>query len=501
VSRAFSKTFRYTGTTSVSYQRNVGEHEISGALYTEIIQSKSEGFSYNGYGLVGPFKNEAGITPGTPTNGYIPNVLGSATQNSLLSYFFDGTYGYKRKYYLNLGARRDGSSRLSKDKEWANFGQVGLGWIISEENFMKNFDWLNSLKLKASYGTVGSQGIGNFSTRELYDPTVYNGVGGLALSNLATPLTWERKVMFNTGIEFTTIGGRLGGTIEVYNNITKDLFLDRQLSRTSGFQSITNNLGRMENQGIEISFNADLIKTKDFTLSVEANYTYNKNKLLDQHGQQDNITGLFINRVGEQANSLYLVRYAGVDPQTGDALYYKKDGKTTTNIYDPDDRVILGTVDPPNFGGFGTTINYKGIGLDVLFSYAYGALTYNNDRLNVENSIYWYSNLAKSMLREWQQPGDITDIPSAFSDLHAETSRFVEKTDYLRLRNVMLSYSLPKSLLEKWKLRNIRVFAQGQNLFVWHNFQGYDPEVVTGILGGAQYPQLKTITFGLNLGL
>jgi hypothetical protein len=105
------------------------------------------------------------------------------------------------------------------------------------------------------------------------------------------------------------------------------------------------------------------------------------------------------------------------------------------------------------------------------------------------------------MLREWQQPGDITDIPSAFSDLHAETSRFVEKTDYLRLRNVMLSYSLPKSLLEKWKLRNIRVFAQGQNLFVWHNFQGYDPEVVTGILGGAQYPQLKTITFGLNLGL
>jgi hypothetical protein len=182
-------------------------------------------------------------------------------------------------------------------------------------------------------------------------------------------------------------------------------------------------------------------------------------------------------------------------------LYYKKDGKTTTNIYDPDDRVILGTVDPPNFGGFGTTINYKGIGLDVLFSYAYGALTYNNDRLNVENSIYWYSNLAKSMLREWQQPGDITDIPSAFSDLHAETSRFVEKTDYLRLRNVMLSYSLPKSLLDKWKLRNIRVFAQGQNLFVWHNFQGYDPEVVTGILGGAQYPQLKTITFGLNLGL
>lgn len=501
VDRAYSKTFRYTGTTSVGYNRTIGDHEFNGALYTEIIQSKSENFGFSGFGLVGPFKNEAGITPGTATNGYIPTVGGSATESSLLSYFFDGIYGYKRKYYLNFGARRDGSSRLSEDRRWANFGQVGASWIMSEENFMKNFDWLNSLKLKASYGTVGSQGIGNFATRELYGPTVYNGVGGLALANLATPLTWERKVMFNTGIEFTTWSGRAGGTIEYYNNTTKDLFLDRQLSRTSGFQSITNNLGKMQNQGIEVSFNVDVVKTKDFTLSIEGNFTYNKNKLLDQHGQQDNITGLFINRVGERANSLYLVRYAGVDPQNGDALYFKADGKTTTNIYDPADRVILGTVDPPYFGGFGTTITYKGIALDVLFSYAYGALAYNNDRLNVENSIYWYSNLAASMLREWQKPGDITDIPSAFNDLHAETSRFVEKTDYLRLRNVMLSYTLPKSLMDKAKLRNVRVFAQGQNLYVWHNFLGYDPEITTGILGGAQYPQLKTVTFGLSLGL
>jgi hypothetical protein len=307
--------------------------------------------------------------------------------------------------------------------------------------------------------------------------------------------------MLNTGIEFTTFGGRFGGTIEFYDNRTKDLFLDRQLSRTSGFQSITNNLGEMQNKGIEVSFNADVIRSKDFTWSVEANYTRNNNKLLDQHGQQDNINGLFINRVGEATNSLYVVKYAGVDPQTGDALYYEKDGKTTTNIYDPDDRVLIGVIDPPNFGGFGTTLNYKGIALDVLFSYAWGAQSYNNDRLNVENSIYWYSNLAASMLREWQQPGDITDIPSPFNDLHAETTRFVEKNDYLRLRNVMLSYTLPKSLMDKWKLRNVRVFAQGQNLHVWHNFLGYDPEVTTGILGGSQYPQLKTVTFGLNLGL
>ena len=499
VDRSFSRTFRYTGTTSLSYQRTVGEHEFNVALYNEIIQRKIENFLFGGYGLVGPFKNEAGITPGTPTNGYIPTVGGGGTESSLLSYFIDGTYGFRKKYYLNFGARRDGSSRLAKDRQWANFGQLGAGWIVTED-FFKGLDWLNSLKLKASYGTVGSQGIGDFSTRELYDPTVYNGVGGLVLSNLETPLTWERKVMFNTGIEFTTFAGRLGGTVEFYNNITKDLFLDRQLSRTSGFQSITNNLGKMQNQGIEVSFNAEVIRTKDFSWSVEANYTHNKNKLLDQHGQQDNITGLFINRVGQPINTLYLVKYAGVDQQTGEALYFKPDGKTTTNVYDPDDRVLVGPIDPPNFGGFGTTLNYKGVMLDVLFSYAWGAQSYNNDRLNVENPIYWYSNLSAAMLREWQVPGDITDIPSAFNDLHSETTRFVEKNDYLRLRNVMLSYTLPKKLMDKWRLRNVRVFAQGQNLYVWHNFQGYDPEIVTGILGGAQYPQLKTVTFGINLG-
>jgi TonB-linked SusC/RagA family outer membrane protein len=502
VSRAYAKTFRYTGTTSVTYQRTIGEHEINASLFNEIIQAKSENFAFNGYGLVGPFKNEAGITPGTPTNGYIPAVGGGGSENSLLSYFIDAVYGFRRKYYINAGARRDGSSRLSEDERWANFGQLGVSWMISEEDFLeKTRGWLNSLKLKASYGSVGSQGVGDFAPRELYGPTVYNGTGGLVLINLPRTLTWERKVMFNAGIEFTMFAGRLGGTIEVYNNTTKDLFLDRQLSRTSGFQSITNNLGKLQNRGIEISLSGDVVRTRDFRWTLEGNYTYNKNSLLDQAGQEDNINDVFINRVGEPINSFYVVRYAGVDPQNGDALYYKKDGKTTTNVYDPDDRVIAGLSDPPHFGGLTTTWTYKGVSLDVLFSYAIGGYAFNSARIDVENPIYWYSNLARSMLREWQNPGDITDIPSPFNDLHAETTRFLEKTDYLRLRNVMLSYNLPASILNKIKIRSARVFAQGQNLYVWHNFLGYDPEIVTGVLAGAHYPQLKTVTFGLNLGL
>ncbi len=502
VDRAWAKTFRYTGTTSLSYHRVFDVHDVNVALFNEIIQAKSENFGFTGFGLTGPFKNEAGITPGSPSNGYIPVVAGSATESALLSWFIDGNYGYNRKYYFNFAARRDGSSRLSKDQQWANFGSVGLSWIISEENFMSGTDnWLNSLKYKISYGSVGSQGIGNFASRELLSPAVYTGRIGLVLTNLERSLTWERKLIFNTGLEFTTFKGRLGGTVEFYKATTKDLFLDRQLSRTSGFQSITNNLGQLQNSGVEVSLNADIIKSKNFTWTIDGNITYNKNQLTDQHGQDENVSGITINKVGSAINSLYLVRYAGVDPNTGEALYWMKDGKNTTTVYDPDDRVLAGVSDPPYYGGVTNTFSYRGISLSVLFTYAWGNFIYNNDRVQVENPIYWYSNLSKSMLREWQMPGDITDVPSSFNNFQQLTTRFVEKGDFLRLRNVMISYDLPGKWMDKAKIRTARVFAQGQNLHVWDNFQGYDPEVLGGALGGGQYPQLTTITFGLTLGL
>ena len=503
LARAYARTFRYTGTTSLTYQKNFGDHDINVSAFNEIIQSKSESFGFTGFGLVGPFRNEAGITPGTPTNGFIPTVAGTATENGLLSWFADGTYGYKKKYYISAGFRRDGSSRFGSENKYANFYNVGGSWIVSEEEFLKTqTKWLDELKLRASYGTVGNQlGIGNYASRELLNATVYNGVGGLVLGQLPNAqLKWETKQMFNVGIDFRVLRNRVIGTVEYYNNKTVDLFLDRQLSRTSGFASITTNLGKLQNQGIEVSLSADVITGKDFNWSLNANYTYNKNKILDQAGQDENVNGLFINKVGERANSLYLVRYSGVDPATGDALYLKKDG-STTNIYDPSDAVIVGTVDPPQFGGFGTDINWKGIGLNALFTYTIGGVIYNNDRFNVEFPGYWFSRVASSLLREWQKPGDITDIPSPFNDFHGETTRFLEKTDHLRLRNVTLSYTLPKTVLQRMKITNLRIFVQGQNLKVWHNFQGWDPEITTGILGGAQYPQLKTITFGLNLGL
>jgi hypothetical protein len=255
----------------------------------------------------------------------------------------------------------------------------------------------------------------------------------------------------------------------------------------------------MRNRGYEVSFTGAVIDRPNFKWELNANITYNKNEVLSLVGDQNEfIDGDFITRVGEPINSLYLVRYAGVDPSTGDALYLNTEGETT-NQYNPADRVILGTTDAPIYGGFGTTFTYNGFRLDALFSYVAGNDLYNNDRNNIENPAYLFDNLSKVMINEWRTPGQITDIPSADNPFFSGTSRFVESGDFIRLRNVNLSYSLPVNLIESLKIASLRVFVQGQNLLTFTDFRGFDPEL-SGNLIGSQYPALRTVTVGVNVG-
>ncbi|MFD2035838.1 SusC/RagA family TonB-linked outer membrane protein [Belliella marina] len=502
--RGFARNFRYTGTTSVSYRKQINvDNEFSVSLYNEVIENDSTQFGFTGYGLVGPFQNEAGITPGNPLNGYIPNVRGNGGQNALISYFADATYGYKGRYFLSGGIRRDGSSRFGANNKYATFGSIGLSWIISDEEFMQSLkgNFFNEMKLKASYGTVGNQeGIGNFDSRELFGRSIYNGIGGIGLIGLPNPaLRWEKQKMFNVGLEFALANGRINGILEYYNNVTDDLFLNRQLSRTSGFTSQNTNIGSMGNRGYEISFIGKIIDRPDFKWELNANLTYNQNEVLSLvGGQQEFIEGDFITRVGEPINSLYLVRYAGVDPANGDALYLNAENELT-NQYNPADRVILGTTDAPLFGGFGTSVTYKGLRFDALFSYVAGNDLYNNDRNNIENPGYLFDNLSRVMINEWRTPGQITDIPAADNAFFSGTSRFVESGDFIRLRNVNLSYALPSSLTESLKIASLRVFVQGQNLLTFTDFRGFDPEL-SGNLIGSQYPALRTVTLGVNVG-
>ncbi|MFS0489535.1 SusC/RagA family TonB-linked outer membrane protein [Leadbetterella byssophila] len=502
--RAYAKQFRYTGTTSLRYTVPMPElHNLSVGVFNEVVKTTSNSFNFTGYGLGGAFNNEAGITPGNSTNGFIPSVGGSGTANALLSYFGDVKYSYKNRYFLELNGRRDGSSRFGDNKKWANFGSVGLSWIVSDEAFFSGLkSTFNELKYKISYGSSGNQaGIGDFQSRELYSRSVYAGVGGLVQSQLANPdLQWERKSVFNTGIELSTFNGRLSVTAEYYNSITSDLFLNQQLSRTTGYSSLVSNIGSLQNSGFEFFVDGDVIRTKSFRWALNASLTANKNKVKSLiGGETEIISGNFINRIGEPMNSLYVVEYAGVNPANGNPLYINSEG-VAGEAYSPNFRKIVGTSEVPFFGGFGTAISYKGIAVDAFFSFVSGNKIFNNDRANVENPAYLYDNLSKELTTFWRKEGDITNIPRPGATFRSATTRFVEDGDFLRLRNLNVSYTLPSALVNSWKLSTIRVFAQGQNLFTWTKFLGFDPEMSTTSLTGAQYPALRTITFGLNVG-
>jgi TonB-linked SusC/RagA family outer membrane protein len=505
--RGNDRFFRYTGTTSVSYATEVaGDHTLNVSLFNEVVKAKSRNFQFTGYGLGGPFENESGITPGTNTNGFIPNVGGGGSENALLSYFTDIRYGFRNRYFVNIGARRDGSSRFGADRQWANFGSVGASWIVSDEPFMAGLKnrVFNELKFKISYGSAGNQeGINAFESRELFSRAIYNGIAGLSQVQLENPsLQWERKTTFNTGIELSTLKGRLRAGAEFYNSITSDLFLNRQLSRTTGFGAQISNVGKLQNRGVEFSLDGDLVNTKNFSWRANVSLTYNQNRIKELlNGEQEIIGGITINRVGETMNSIYLVKYAGVNPANGNPQFYDLDGKVT-DTWSPDLRQIVGSMEAPFFGGFGTAVNFKGFELSAFFSFVKGNELYNNDRNNVENPSYLWDNLSRDLLNEWRTPGQITNIisPTANFDEVSESTHFVESGDFLRFRNASISYTLPTKWTSVAKMRNARLFVQGQNLATWTDFLGYDPEVTGGILQGAQYPALRTITFGLNVG-
>jgi hypothetical protein len=253
----------------------------------------------------------------------------------------------------------------------------------------------------------------------------------------------------------------------------------------------------------------DVIKTRDFMWTLQGNITYNKNRVVEL--PQDSIaTGITFLAENHPVNSLYLVRYAGVDPATGNSLYQKRDGSTTP-VYSVNDRVYVGTSDAPWFGGLSTTFSYKGLDLSAQVNFFLDRVLYNNDMNNVTNPTYYFDNMSVHVLREWKKPGDITDVPrpgasavtatgAPSNPYQSATTRFVEDGSFWRLRNVTLGYTLPTSITSKVKLRSARLFVQGQNWWTKTKYQSFDPEMTGTQLVGAQYPSLVQTTFGLSIG-
>jgi TonB-linked SusC/RagA family outer membrane protein len=517
--QGLTKLFRSTITNYLSYKRQFGsalQHNLSAAIYHETVRTRSEGFGYRAFGLLNPFRNAAGLVAGTATNGFIPQIdnIVYSPDNGIVSFFTIADYTYRDKFILGGSVRRDGSSRLSKENRWVTYGGISGAYILSEENFIKKIAPISFLKVKASYGTVGNQeGIGDFPYLQHYSSGTFGGGSSLGLASFGNKnLKWETRSTFNTGVEFALFNNRISAGVEFYNSITKNLFFNLTTPATSGGPgSVLGNAGSMRNRGIEVTADLAVIRSKNFSWNIIANYSVNRNQVLSLPEDQDFqlYKSFQILQVGKPLNSFYLVPFLGVDPQTGRAIYLKKDGKTKTNDYDPNDRVTMSTSDAPFNGGITNNLRFKNLSLSFFWVFSYGNYIYNAALINVEYPGYAMAGFSARALNAWTTPGQITNFPSLSDPFEDKTTRYLENDKFWRLRNVMVSYNLPVRWCSKLGIASAKLFAQGQNLATIYDVLALDPEVSTinsnldenssADITGAQYPPLKSVTFGLSV--
>ena len=449
------------------------------------------------------------------------DATSTASEFSFLSYFLRANYKFNNKYLVALSGRYDGSSRFGENNRYGFFPAASVGWIMSEERFLENSKWLNFLKLKASYGLTGNAEIGNFAARGLYSGDgAYGGQAGQRPTQIPNPdLKWETTKGYDIGIEASILNNRIGFEVDYYQRNTQDLLLDVEVPGTSGFATQLRNIGNLKNKGIEFTINTVNINTKSFRWTSSLNFSANKNEITNLGGQ---VLGGDVNKAKEGASLgvFYTREFAGADPDNGDAIYYlntpKADGtldRTTTNDYNAAAEVIVGDPNPDFIYGFSNNLTYKGIDLDILLQGVQGNQVYNGGGQYMSASgSNGFDNQSVDQLAAWDKPGDITMVPEArmfYANGTNASSRYISDGSYLRVKAVTLGYNLPASVIKKMKIEKARIYIRAQNLFTITNYKGWDPEVnadfqVSNINQGQDFysaPQLKTIVFGITLGL
>ncbi|MBO9731935.1 MAG: TonB-dependent receptor [Chitinophaga sp.] len=436
----------------------------------------------------------------------------TAQRYTFLSYFGRATYAYKEKYLASVSLRSDGSSRFGPNSRYGWFPAASLGWVASQEDFLKDNKTLNFLKLRVSYGTTGNAEIGENRYLTLLQPTSYPQLPGYRPYQMGNPnLKWEKTKQFDVGVEFGLFDNRLSGEIDYYNKQTSDLLLQANLPYTSGYDFQYLNIGNMENKGVEILLNSININSRNFKWNTSLNVSYNKNRVKDIKGQIIESSGGEQRAVeGQPIGVFYMAKFAGVDPQTGDALYLDAAGKTTSD-FSKAERMVVGKSNPDWTGGLTNTFSAYGFDLSAFFSFVQGNSIYNRAGVYQDNGFAGgYDNQLTNVLKRWQKPGDITNVPRLsyfYADGGASTanSRWIFDGSYIRLKSLTLGYTLPKSAINALKISSLRVYVAGYNLWTKTKYFG-DPEINSDVLGniagGIDYytiPQAKQITLGVNV--
>jgi TonB-linked SusC/RagA family outer membrane protein len=442
---------------------------------------------------------------------------GARTDYSFLSTLSILQLNYKSKYSLSGSVRRDGSSRFGSDHKFGTFWSVGGAWNVEQEKFMENVNFVNSLKIRGSYGENGNSDFGNYTWQGTYIFSAnYNQLPGSAPNNVSNPnLTWEINKPLDVGIDLSILKNRIILTADWYDRKTSNLLLNDPLSLTSGFYSTTTglatvaaNVGSMENKGWEFQLDAIPVKTKDFSWDITFNIALNKNKITSLRNNADIVSFPFVRRVGEDFQSIYTPLWAGVDPANGNPLWYTDATKkqTTTNVTLAQ-KAIIGSASPKGFGSLSTTLNYKGFSLDAQFNYQYGNMVYDQwGFISWSDGFNPQLNKIQKQMQRWQKPGDITDIPKyvygGASNSNAESSRWYYKGDFVRLRDLTLSYTVPKKVTDRVKIENARVYVRGSNLWTkaFDKNITFDPEQQINGVNDLQVLIQRTISVGLTLG-
>jgi TonB-linked SusC/RagA family outer membrane protein len=495
-----AKTIDWNSQHRLNYQKTIKEHDFSALLGAEVESDDASSGSLIGYGFEDDYMRNPSYAQRTDS------TVGGSRKNSL-SYYGQFRYTLSNKYSLLGSFRRDGSSDFGSDVKWATFNSIGASWTISNEKFwdIKEIDFA---KLKLSYGSNGNSRFGAYRAKGLYrfiETDRYNGQPGAVMYTGENPaLSWETTYIVNGGLSLGLFN-RISMEIEYYRNVTKDMLDKIEVTRTTGFTSIDQNIGSVKNSGIEMNLVTQNIQNKNFEWSTKFNIARNTNKILKLNNDNVKVLDKTIRMVGEDANAYYLVRWAGVDPRDGGPLWYDARGNIT-KTFDLANRVVVGTTTPDFFGGMTNTFQYKDFSLSSLLIYNVGGYAFSVLQRNAESDgrNLAAQNQSRNLLDRWREPGDLTIIPKTVLGENADnarnSTRFLHKKTSLRLQNISLNYNLPKKLIRRASLERVNVYVQADNVGFWTPYRtkkdyndyrnSFDP-----------FPQPLVLSFGLNVSL
>ena len=517
------RDFSFNGNGFVRYSNIFADkHRVTASAFTEYFYRNIQnmGFAQSGLnpkflGSSAGFTDGATLIDGVPV--FVPGVTSTEIEFALFSYFGNVTYDYDGRFGLDLTVRRDGTSRFQEDNRFGTFFSVGGRWNVDQESFMENADWVSSLKLRASYGQTGNQGVGGFyqAFQAVAGGNGYQNQSQLSPAGFVDEeIVWETTTQTNIGFDFGFWNNRLTGALDFYHKRTDDLFFGKNISPAgTGFSNVNTNVAVMDNDGVELQLRYDILRksqTNDWNVNVFFNGAYNENEVVDIANETGFIdSGGVGARIaeGERAFTYFLQRWAGIDPSNGQPLYYDAEGNITNVLSRAENGVYLDKqFDPVFTGGFGANVSWKGFTLNTLFSFAAETYRANQSLALLEDfDLVNITNLSTTMFDVWQQPGDIATIPAPnqASGLRItssnQTDRYLEDASFLRLRNATLAYNVSQETLERiGAFSAIRIYAQGTNLVTWSEWRGYDPEA-SDIGEFFNFPTPTTVSFGLDL--